>query len=107
MTGELASRSAALAFGISTVLARRFMRAISPESGALVSIATNATVFLLLTLWMIWRGLLPAVHPASIGLFVLGGLAGTLVGRNLTYVGIERLGDCTQCANSREMACSV
>jgi len=92
MTGELAALSAALGFGISTVLARRFMTAVAPESGVLVSIAMNVTVFLMLTLGTIWSAGLPAVNPTSLVLFVLGGLAGTLVGRNLTYMSIARLG---------------
>ena len=92
MTGELAALSAALGFGISTVLARRFMTAVAPESGVLVSIAMNVTVFLMLTLGAIWSAGLPAVNPTSLVLFVLGGLAGTLVGRNLTYMSIARLG---------------
>jgi len=92
MTGELAALSAALGFGISTVLARRFMTAVAPESGVLVSIAMNVTVFLMLTLGAIWSAGLPAVNPTSLVLFVLGGLAATLVGRNLTYMSIDRLG---------------
>jgi len=92
MTGEVAALSAALGFGISTVLARRFMTAVAPESGVLVSIAMNVTVFLMLTLGTIWSAGLPAVNPTSLVLFVLGGLAGTLVGRNLTYMSIARLG---------------
>ena len=92
MTGEVAALSAALGFGISTVLARRFMTAVAPESGVLVSIAMNVTVFLMLTLGAIWSAGLPAVNPTSLVLFVLGGLAGTLVGRNLTYMSIARLG---------------
>ena len=92
MTGELAALSAALAFGISIVLARRFMTAVAPESGVLVSIAMNVTVFLMLTLGAIWSAGLPAVNPTSLVLFVLGGLAATLVGRNLTYMSIDRLG---------------
>lgn len=92
MVGEFAALGAALAFGLSTVLARRFMAAVTPEAGVLVSITLNVTVFGTVTLGALWSGRLPPIHPTSIALFVLGGLAGTLVGRNLTYMSIERLG---------------
>jgi drug/metabolite transporter (DMT)-like permease len=68
------------------------MAAVPPESGVLVSISLNVMVFVALTLAAVWTGRLPPVHPTSIALFVAGGLAGTLVGRNLTYMSIERLG---------------
>lgn len=92
MTGEVAGLGAALTFGVSTVLARRFMVAVTPEAGVLVSIVTNVVVFGTVVLVLIVRGALPTVHPASITLFILGGLAGTLVGRNLSYFSISRLG---------------
>ena len=92
MTGELAALGAAVAFGVSTVLARRFMVAVAPEAGVLVSIATNVVVFTTLTVGATLRGSLPPIHPASIPLFILGGLTGTLLGRNLTYLGLEQLG---------------
>jgi drug/metabolite transporter (DMT)-like permease len=92
MTGELASLGSALAFGLSTVLARRFMSAVSPGAGALVSMAANAVVFGIVSLALAWRARLPDIHPAAVGLFILGGLTGTLVGRNLAYASIERLG---------------
>lgn len=92
MIGELAAIGAALAFGFSIVLARRFMDAVTPESGVLVSITTNVVVFTSVAVAMGLRGALPPVHPLSIPLFVLGGVAGTLLGRNLTYLSLERLG---------------
>jgi drug/metabolite transporter (DMT)-like permease len=92
MTGELAAIGSALAFGVSTVLARRFMEAIPPESGVLVSIATNVVVFTALAAIAAARGVLPPIHPASIPLFILGGAAGTLLGRNLSYLSLEMLG---------------
>ncbi|MGQ0548624.1 MAG: EamA family transporter [Armatimonadota bacterium] len=92
MIGEAAAIGSAVAFGISTVLARRFMDAIPPESGVLVSITTNVVVFSTIAAVAAARSGFPPIHPASIPLFVLGGLAGTLVGRNLTYVSIEVLG---------------
>ncbi|MBI3997476.1 MAG: EamA family transporter [Armatimonadetes bacterium] len=92
MIGEIAALAAALAFGLSTVLARRFMVVIPPESGVLVSIAINVVVFVSLALGAAWRGLLPPVRPASIAYFIAGGLAGTLVGRNLSYMSVDRLG---------------
>lgn len=92
MTGELSALAAALSFGLSIILARRFMVAVAPAAGVLVSIATNVLVFVILTMGAAWRGLLPRIDPWSIVLFVLGGLAGTLLGRNLTYQSINRLG---------------
>ncbi|MDR7556116.1 MAG: DMT family transporter [Armatimonadota bacterium] len=92
MIGEAAGLGAALAFGLSTVLARRFMVAVPPEAGALVSIVMNVVVFTALAAAVAWRGALPPVHPGSVALFVAGGLAGTLVGRNLSYMSVARLG---------------
>ncbi|MGH2405866.1 MAG: hypothetical protein ACRDGN_15605, partial [bacterium] len=92
MIGELAAIGSALAFGMTTVLARRSMDAIPPESGVLVSITTNVVVFTTLAAVTAARGAFPPVHPASIPLFVLGGAAGTLVGRNLSYLSLEVLG---------------
>jgi drug/metabolite transporter (DMT)-like permease len=92
MIGELASLGAALTFGLSTILARRSMSAISPEAGVLVSIVFNVVAFGALATLAAARGLLPAVSPVSVGLFVGGGLAGTLVGRNMSYLSLIRLG---------------
>ncbi len=92
MIGEMAALAAALAFGMNTLLARRFMVAVAPEAGVLVSIAANVVVFWALLGVVALRGKVPPVNPASIWLFALGGLAGTLVGRNLAYHGIKRLG---------------
>ncbi|MDR7485244.1 MAG: DMT family transporter [Armatimonadota bacterium] len=92
MIGETAGLGAALAFGMSTILARRFMVAVPPEAGALVSIAMNVVVFSILAALAAWRGALPPVHAGSVALFIAGGLAGTLVGRNLSYMSVERLG---------------
>ncbi len=92
MIGELAAIGSALAFGMSVVLARRFMDAIPPESGVLVSITTNVIVFTTLAAITAAGGALPPIHPASVLLFIVGGVAGTLVGRNLTYLSLEQLG---------------
>lgn len=92
MTGEFAALAAALSFGISTVLARRFMVAVAPEAGVLVSIATNVLIFSTILAAAALGGLLPAIHPVSILMFAAGGIAGTLLGRNLAYQTIRRLG---------------
>jgi drug/metabolite transporter (DMT)-like permease len=92
MIGEIASLGAALTFGLSTILARRFMSVLSPEAGVLVSIAVNVVVFVTLACLAAVRGLLPPILPWSIVLFVAGGLAGTLVGRNMAYQSLIRLG---------------
>ncbi len=92
MIGEAAAIGSAVAFGMSAVLARRFMEAIPPESGVLVSITMNVVVFGTIAVATALRGAFPPIHPASIPLFILGGVAGTLVGRNLSYVSLERLG---------------
>lgn len=91
MIGEIASLGAALSFGLSTVLARSFMRAVAPEAGVLVSIAMNVVAFAAITLAAAARGLLPPVHPMSIALFAAGGLMATLVGRNLIYQSLRRI----------------
>jgi drug/metabolite transporter (DMT)-like permease len=92
MTGELAALGAALAFGLSLILARRSMVAIAPEAGVLVSIVFNVSAFVLLTLGAAWRGMLPPIDLRSIALFAFGGLVGTLLGRNLSYQSMQSLG---------------
>lgn len=68
------------------------MVAVSPGAGVLVSVAMNVLVFALMASVASLRGLLPPVAPWSVVLFVAGGLAGTLVGRNLSYLSISRIG---------------
>jgi len=92
MTGEVAALAAAVAFGLSTVTARRFMDAVTPEAGALVSIALNVVVFWGLAAVTVLRAGAPLLPAHAVVLFVVGGLAGTLVGRNLSYLSIERIG---------------
>lgn len=92
MIGELASLGAALTFGLSTILARRFMSVLPPEAGVLVSIVVNVVTFVTLACLAAARGLLPPILPWSVGLFVAGGLAGTLIGRNMAYLALNRLG---------------
>lgn len=92
MIGELAGLAAAVSFGLSTVLARRFMPAVSPEAGVLVSIVTNVVAFGVASVAMAMGGLLPPIAPWSLVLFVSGGLLGTLVGRNLSYQSLSRIG---------------
>lgn len=92
MIGELAALAAALSFGISTVLARRFMVEVTPEAGVLVSIAGNVFVFSALLAVAALSGMLPPIEPVSILLFAAGGIAATLLGRNLAYQAIRRLG---------------
>ena len=92
MTGELAAATAALAFGLSTVTARRFMDAVTPEAGALVSIVMNVITFWTLAAVVILRNGVPPLPANALILFVVGGVAGTLIGRNLSYLSIERIG---------------
>lgn len=93
MIGELAALASALAFGTNAVLARRFILAGgAPEAGVLASIILNVVVYGLLALVAALRGGLPPIAPISIVWFILGGLAGTLVGRNLSFYSIQRLG---------------
>lgn len=96
MTGELAALAAAAAFGLSTVTARRFMDTVTPEAGALVSIAMNVVVFWSLAALTVLRQGAPLVPAKAVALFVVGGLAGTLLGRNLSYLSIERIGPSLQ-----------
>jgi drug/metabolite transporter (DMT)-like permease len=91
--GELAALASALAFGTNAVLARRFMLAGgAPEGGVLVSIILNVIVYGALVFVVALRGGLPPIAPSSIVWFILGGLIGSLVGRNLSFYSIERLG---------------
>jgi drug/metabolite transporter (DMT)-like permease len=92
MSGEVAALFAAVTFGLSTVLARRFMGVVAPEAGVLVSIVMNVVAFAAVSVVAGLRGLLPPIPPLAIALFAFGGLAGTLVGRNLSYLSINRLG---------------
>jgi drug/metabolite transporter (DMT)-like permease len=92
MIGELAALAAALSFGLSTVLARRFMRVVSPEAGVLVSIVMNVVAFGAISVLAAARGALPPLNGGAVALFAGGGLAGTLVGRNLSYLSLNRLG---------------
>jgi drug/metabolite transporter (DMT)-like permease len=90
--GELAALSAAVAFGFSIILARRFMRDVPPEAGVLVSIVMNVVAFAGISVILALSGGLPRLTPLAVALFALGGLAGTLVGRNLSYQAINRIG---------------
>jgi drug/metabolite transporter (DMT)-like permease len=92
MIGEIAGLGAAVSLGLSTVLARRFMPAVPPEAGVLVSIVANVVAFGLAAVGMALWGRLPALAPQSVLLFASGGLLGTLVGRNLSYLSLNRLG---------------
>lgn len=92
MTGEVAAVTAAVAFGLSTVTARRFMDAVTPEAGALVSIVMNVITFWTLAAVVMLRNGAPPLPAQALILFIVGGLAGTLVGRNLSYLSIERIG---------------
>jgi len=93
--GELFALLAAVAFALATVLSRRFMvgpSAVAPEAGVFVSIVMNVTVFSTLAAVEGARGALKALTPTSLAFFVLGGVCGTLVGRNLSYQSVLRLG---------------
>jgi drug/metabolite transporter (DMT)-like permease len=91
--GELAALASALAFGTHAVFARRFMLAGgAPEAGVLLSIILNVLVYGALLLVVGVRGGLPPVVPLSIVWFILGGLMGSVVGRNLSFASIGRIG---------------
>jgi DME family drug/metabolite transporter len=92
MIGELAALASALAFGFSTILARRFMADVTPEAGVLVSIIVNVVAFAGFSVVAVAGGQLQLVRSEAIALFVAGGIAGTLFGRNLSYMSIERIG---------------
>jgi drug/metabolite transporter (DMT)-like permease len=91
-TGEMAALGAAVTFGLSNVLARRFMVVVTPEAGVLISIVLNLVIYGGLAVAASRLGQVPPIHPLSILWFVLGGLAGSLVGRNLAFFSIERIG---------------
>ncbi|GBD29588.1 hypothetical protein HRbin32_00679 [bacterium HR32] len=95
MWGELFALLAAVAFALATVLSRRFMvgpSPVAPEAGVFVSIVTNVTVFGALAVVEWARGALESLTPASFAFFVLGGLCGTVAGRNLSYQSVLRIG---------------
>lgn len=95
MVGELFALLAAGAFALATVLSRRFMvgsSPVAPEAGVFVSIVTNVAVFAALAVVEWARGALGALTPASFAFFVLGGLCGTVAGRNLSYQSVLRIG---------------
>jgi drug/metabolite transporter (DMT)-like permease len=96
--GELFALLAAGAFAISTVLSRRFMIGgpgrppVPPEAGVFVSMVTNVAVFGMLTTVEALGGGFGRLTRESAVLFVLGGIAGTLLGRNLAYLSVLRIG---------------
>lgn len=93
--GELFALLAAGAFALATVLSRRFMvgrNPVAPEAGVFVSIVTNVTVFAVLAAFESARGGFAALTPRSFAYFVLGGLCGTVAGRNLSYQSVLRIG---------------
>lgn len=95
MLGELFALMAAVAFAMATVLSRRFMvgpSPVAPEAGVFVSIVTNVAVFAGLAVFESARGGLAALTPESLAYFVVGGLCGTVAGRNLSYQSVLRIG---------------
>jgi len=99
MSGELLALLAALAFALSIVYSRRFMvpgysttGPVAPEVGVFVSMLSNVVVFGGLAVGEIARGNLRLLTPHATGFFVLGGIAGTFVGRNLAYQSVLRIG---------------
>lgn len=94
VVGELFALLAAVAFALATVLSRRFMvgpNPVAPEAGVFVSIVTNVVVFGVMAAFEA-RGALSTLTPQSFLLFVLGGLCGTVAGRNLSYQSVLRIG---------------
>ncbi|MDR5682407.1 MAG: EamA family transporter [Armatimonadota bacterium] len=98
MWGELFALLAAGAFALSTVLSRRFMIGgpgrppVSPEAGVFVSMVTNVAVFGVLTILEALGGGFQRLTWQSAALFALGGIGGTLLGRNLAYLSVLRIG---------------
>lgn len=101
MLGEAFALLAALTFALSIVYSRRFMvpthfaadtSAVAPEVGVLVSMISNVVVFGTLASWEAARGRLALLTPSSVALFMLGGVTGTFVGRNLAYQSVLRIG---------------
>jgi drug/metabolite transporter (DMT)-like permease len=68
------------------------MDGVTPEAGALVSIVMNVITFWTLAAVVMLRNGAPPLPARALILFIVGGLAGTLVGRNLSYLSIERIG---------------
>jgi drug/metabolite transporter (DMT)-like permease len=77
---------------MSVVFARRAMDEVPPEATVVVSLTTNTAIFTVLALLMAAVEGAPSLGPATAVLFAAGGLCGSLVGRNLAYQGIRRIG---------------
>ncbi|MDQ7844488.1 MAG: DMT family transporter [Armatimonadota bacterium] len=99
MRGELLALLAALAFALSIVYSRRFMvpghsagGPVAPEVGVFVSMLSNVVVFGGLAVWEIARGSHRLLTAHAVVFFVLGGVAGTFIGRNLAYQSVLRIG---------------
>jgi drug/metabolite transporter (DMT)-like permease len=91
--GEIAAIASALAFGLTNLFAKRSMGAgVSPEASVLATIVLNAAAYGLLAAITAWRGALPPIQPRAVLWFAAGGLAATLVGRNMSFFSIGRLG---------------
>ncbi|MDR7576647.1 MAG: hypothetical protein QN195_11020, partial [Armatimonadota bacterium] len=95
MVGELFALLAAVAFALSTVFSRRYMAPlvpdprrppVPPDLGVFATMVANAVLYVGLLLVEAARGTLPPLTPAALGLFVLGGLCGTFIGRNLAFL---------------------
>ncbi|MDQ7829976.1 MAG: EamA family transporter [Armatimonadota bacterium] len=101
MVGELFALLAAVAFALSTVFSRRYMAPlvpdprrppVPPDLGVFATMVANAVLYVGLLLVEAARGTLPPLTPAALGLFVLGGLCGTFIGRNLAFLSVHRIG---------------
>ncbi|MDR5694143.1 MAG: DMT family transporter [Armatimonadota bacterium] len=98
MWGELFALLAAIAFALSTVLSRVFMVGgparppVLPEVGVLASMMTNVLAFTMLASVELAQGAARQLTPGSALLFMIGGICGTLIGRNLAYISVLRIG---------------
>jgi drug/metabolite transporter (DMT)-like permease len=80
---------AALCFSIAHVLVRRGLVHSNALTGSVVSLATSAVIFWILTPFLVPLG---ALWTPAIGYFVAGGFFAPAIGQTLGYLGIERIG---------------
>lgn len=81
----------AFCFAWSSLFIKKGMAKASTESGVFYTIIVNTTIFLLITPFLIFRGL-PQLNTWGLGLFILSGILGPVFGRFTLYGSIRCIG---------------
>jgi drug/metabolite transporter (DMT)-like permease len=98
LSGEAYALLAALAFALSTVFTRQFSvgsggrRPVAPEVGVLVSLSTDLVVFGALAAPELRHGLGARLDLQAVALFMVGAVVASMLGRNLAYASVKRVG---------------